>query len=238
MRFVRDAEIASRLWQYGKWLIASSALSFLAQNADKLIFGSFMDTTSFGIYAIATIWVNVGMSVIKQLQDKVGFPTISSVIQDRPQELPRLYRRFQRLADLLCLLSFVATFLGGPWLIELLYTSNYHPAGDFIRLLSVAFLTMRFNSLSLLLLNLGDSRAMMVVSGIRAGALVIGLLIGLSTLGLGGGVLAVVLTPLASAPYTLAKIRPVLGEGAVRQGYLWIAGTIPLAVLVYSQVPF
>jgi O-antigen/teichoic acid export membrane protein len=238
MGYEWDPDIADRLWQYGKWLMGSSALTFVALHADKLIFGAYFTISTFGLYAIALIWVEAGQMVIKRLLDQVGFPILSDIIRNRPQDLVRLYRRFQKIADLLCIFGFIATYAAGPWLIHLLYTENYHTAGQFIGLLSLSFLSLRFNLMGGLLMNLGDSRAMLFISTFRAVGLVLGLIFGISAFGLPGGILAVAVAPLTSAPYTLAKVRPVLGQSVVIQGYLWVAGILALSAFSYMQVTF
>ncbi len=236
MTYIWDKDIADRLWQYGKWLIGSSALTFIARHADKLIFGAYLSATVFGLYSIALIWIEAGRMIITKLLDTVGFPTLSEVIRERPGDLNRIYRKFQRIADLLCIVAFAVTFLAGPWLITYIYEETYHPARQFISLLSLLFLSLRFNPLGGLLMNLGNSRAMMIISAFRAGGLILGLIFSVSFFGLSGGVLAVALAPLASAPYTLARIGPVLGRGAVLQGYLWIAATLCLAGVLYTPL--
>lgn len=238
MKYAWDRNIADRLWTYGKWLMGSSGLTFVARHADKLIFGAYLTTTSFGLYSIAMIWIEAGRIVIMRLLDLVGFPTLGEVIRDRPQDLNGLYRKFQLIADALCIMGFITTFVAGPWLIKILYEESYHSSSQYVGLLSLLFLSLRFNPLGGLLMNLGDSRAMMIISAFRAAGLIVGLIFGLSNFGLVGGVLAVAIAPLASAPYSLFKIKPILGRGAVIQGYIWIAGTLGMAAVIYSRATF
>ena len=123
-------------------------------------------------------------------------------------------------------------FFGEPF-INLLYTGSYQTAGHYLTLLSLGFLTLRFDSMNMLILNHGNSRAMMVVSGIRAVVVVSLLPAAFAVAEVPGALLAVALTPLSSAPYTIWLIRPLLGEGYAARQVLWVVAILLTAVAVY-----
>lgn len=233
MRIEWDAEITGRLWGYGKFLLGSSALTFVARNADKLMLAGFLGATTFGLYTIAMVWVEAGISLLNRIADRVGFPALAEVIRNRPHDIPRLFRKFQTVVDGFCTCAFLVTFLFGEALIQFLYTSDYVAAGSYLQILSLGFLVSRFQTVNGLLMNVGDSRGMMVVSGIRAIAICITIPVGYTLLGLQGALFATALTPAVSAPYAIWKLRPILGE---KQGRIDIAvwtATLLIGGLVY-----
>lgn len=232
MRPEWDRGVADRLWHYGKWLIGSSAFTFVARSADKLILASLLPAAAFGIYTIALIWVEAGRLLIARLIDRVGFAAMSEVLRTRPDEVRRLFGRFQAVIDLFCLAAFLAALLGGEILIRLLYTEAYHAAGGYLALLSLAFLVMRFEPLNGLVMNMGNSRAMMVVSVVRAVTICASVPLGFSVMGVEGAILAVALNPAVTAPYTLALTRPVLGLRQTVAGLLWLVATLALAIAI------
>ncbi|MFZ3583939.1 oligosaccharide flippase family protein [Loktanella sp. DJP18] len=229
MAFVRDAEIAGRLWRYGKWLMVSAIFTFVATNADRFILGGLLDATVFGFYSIAQVWIGAGNMVIARLSDQIGFPAITEIIRTRPDEVPRLFRKFQTVIDLVCAAAFVILFLGGRLLIDLLYTATYDTAGTYIAILSLSFLALRFNTLGGLLMSGGNSRAIMVIWAMRAVALCISLPLAYDHAGMTGALLAVALYPLVSVPYTIWLATPILSVRQTRWDWLWLAGTLVVA---------
>lgn len=234
MAFVRDREILARLWTYGKFLMASSGLTFISSFADRFILAAWIDARTFGLYFIAQLWVGVGRLFFSRVADQVGFPAIGEVVRDRPQDVPRIFARFQRVIDVFCLAAFLGALLLGPWLIDLLYTPDYAVAGHYLRLSSITFLMMRFDTMNLLVMNLGNSRAMMWISAMRAAALCLLLAGGYMLFGMDGAVVGVALTPGVTFPYTYVLTRPVLGPAQSSMALVWFGFSLVAAALVVT----
>lgn len=238
MYFIWDREVAARLWSYGKFLMGSSAFTFVASFADRFILAALVDARTFGLYFISQLWAQAGRIFIGRLSNQVGFPTIGEVIRERPQDVPRLFARFQRVIDLVCLAGFLGTLLLGQWLIDLLYTPEYAVAGHYLQLFSVNFLMLRFDTMNQLVMNLGNSLAMMRISAIRAVALCVLLLSGFLLFGMDGAVVAAAITPGVTFPYTYSLVRPVLGVAQARTALVWFAFALAAAALVvFSSAP-
>ncbi|MEX5730233.1 O-antigen/teichoic acid export membrane protein [Rhodovulum iodosum] len=236
MRFEWDAEIARRLWTFGKFLMGSSVFSFLSNHADKLILGSLLGAGTFGLYVIAQIWVMAGRQLINRLSNHVGFPAVSEIMRDRPQDLPRLYRKFQTVIDLFCLGAFLAFFFLGRQMMNFLYTEQYAVAGQYVQLMSIAFLVMRFQTLNGLVMNTGNTRAIMLIAMVRGVAICLTVPLGFHLLGIEGAILAASLNQLLTAPYTLALLRPVLGARQILFDTAWFVAAVAAAALVYLAV--
>lgn len=233
MAWTPDPTIAAEIWNFGKYLMAASGLTFTAQHADKLILASLLSSGSFGLVAIAQIWIGAGQMFLNKLADQIGFSALGEVIRTRPKEATRVFRRFQKAIDLFCVTCFLlCVFLAEPF-IRLLYTETYYAAGHYLTLLGLVFLSLRFKAMGMFILNHGNSRAMMISSGIRAIAILIFLPLGYTLIGIEGALLAVALTPLSSAPYTIWLIRPLLGEGYAARQVLWVVAILLTAVAVY-----
>ena len=237
MAFVWDREIADRLWRYGKWLMGSSIFTFFAVNAEKMLLGVFLDSTTFGIFIIAVLWVDAGLGVIVRLADGVGFPVISEVMRTRPEDAPRLYRKLQTGIDAICLMAFLTLFLGGQLLIDTLYTPVYQIAGAYLGILALRFLAIRFDTVNGLIMNTGNSRAMMLISGLRAVWVCIALPVAFLYVNFTAALLVVALVPMFTVPYSLWLVRPYLGTKQVSFDVLWYVLTLIVAGFVYANAP-
>ena len=233
MGLVWDKEIGDRLWHFGKWIMGASFLGFVSRNADKFVLGGLLGSATFGLYVIAQIWIDAGRRLIRQIGDGIGYPVIAEAARTRPHDVPQLYRRFQHRIDLLCIGACVIAIVGGPILIDFLYTDTYQPTARLLQLLAFSFLVLRFNTMGNLILTAGNSRAMLVISAILAVVSIVLMSGGYWAFGLDGAILGVVLAPLSALPYMLYLIRPMVGAKETRIEALW--GT---AVLVIVLVGF
>ncbi len=232
MAFEWDRRIADELWHFGKWLMASSALTFVAGHADRLILGALLDTESFGFYNIALMWVQAASQLVGKLTNSVGFSVFSQVRRERPEQRAAIFYRFATVIDGLCLAGFVAMLFGGPLLIDLLYPEIYATSATFMPLLGLGILVGRFQSLNMLVLSEGHSRTMLATSALRAIAICISLPVCFALFGTGGALLATALSPLAAAPLLIIRAHPVLGR-RVRMDVAWIVAILGLAALLY-----
>lgn len=233
MKWEPNAEIAFRIWSFGKYLMGSSVLTFAAQNTDKFILASLLGSANFGLYAIAQIWASAGRVLLGRITDKIGFAVIGEVLRTRPTEAPALFKRFQRSIDVLCVSMFVIVLLLGEPFIRLMYTEAYQTAGHYLKILSLGFLALRFDAMIMFVLNSGNSRALMVTSGLRAAAITTLLPLGYYLIGMEGALMTAALAPLASAPYTIWLVRPLLGQHYALRQFIWLAAILFAALGTY-----
>lgn len=236
MQLTYDREIRDRLWQFGKFLMGSSAFTFVAQQADKLILAALLNATSFGLYVIAQIWIQAGKAFVGQLSGRVGLPAMSDIIRNRPEDLRRLFRKFQNAIDVFCFGAFVLTFLLGDLLIGVLYEAEYHAAGAYLSILSLSFLVIRFQTLDNLLVNMGNSRSALIISAVRAISICVMIPLSYNMFGLEVTLLVVAMNAGITAPYTMILLRPTLGDKQFLYDCLWLVGSVLAAVLVYLSL--
>ncbi|MCF2906668.1 oligosaccharide flippase family protein [Octadecabacter sp. CECT 8868] len=236
MAFEWDREIAARLWTFGRWILASSALTFFARSIDKLILAGLLSSTLFGLFVIAQIWIEAGRGIINRLSTTVGFPAMAEVIRTRPKDVPRLYRKFQSVIDLACFSAFVATELLGQHLINFLYTDDYSLAGRYLQLMAPSFLVIRFLTIGNLIMNTGDSRSSFIISSFRAAGALFGVPLGYSMMGTEGAILGAVLAPMFAVPYILLRVRSILTTRQVLFDTAWAVMTLILTAIVFWNV--
>lgn len=237
MRWLWQSEQAWRIWHFGKWLIFSSLFTFVGRNADKLIFGALLGITSMGLLAIAYVWIAAAQTVIQQLLSKVAQPVLNEVRRERADQLGQNLARAQWFVDILCVTACLSVVLLGPWLVSTLYTETYHMAGNFMALLGIALLCLRFELLGNLLMVVGDSKGMMWLWAQRAAFLALCLPLVYNLLGLAAALAFTALHSLVTVPFVLYRLRHVIDARVQRDSLFWLVFILALGVIVVRSFP-
>jgi len=135
-RFILEKAAVKELLSFGKWIFVSTAMMFLATQADRLLLGKFFPLALFGVYSIAVIFAEMPKQIISQISGKVIFPLISQFSQLPRNELRQkiLNKRKLLLIPLALLVASMACF--GDVLIDILYDERYQQAGWMLPLLA------------------------------------------------------------------------------------------------------
>jgi O-antigen/teichoic acid export membrane protein len=135
-RFHWNGEMARELFRFGRWIFFSTAFTFLASQADRLIFGAMIPLAVLGVYHIAVTLATLPVVALEQLGNKVIFPFLSRQ-QRNGDDLPNQFRRIRwplLVAGGWILSGFVA---GGTTIVDVLYDERYAAAGWIVQVLSV-----------------------------------------------------------------------------------------------------
>jgi O-antigen/teichoic acid export membrane protein len=218
-----DREIADEFWHFGKWVIGSSLMTFVAGNADRIFLAAVFDKEHFGFYVIAVIWAQAGVQLIHRIVTQIGLPLFSGVNRDRPHDLPRVYQRFSRLVGILCAIGFLGLFFGGALLILFLYPESYAQSASFMPFLALATLREWFSPLFTLMISLGKSKAAAISSFCEALTTCLALPLGVHFGGVEGGLLAVALSPLGGVPTLIPEAHRAIGLDMTRNIIIFVA---------------
>ncbi|HSC86652.1 MAG TPA: oligosaccharide flippase family protein [Polyangiaceae bacterium] len=135
LRWSREA--ADSIVRFGKWIFLSSAVTFFAQQIDRIFLGKFFGLAELGIYTVAATFADLGSLVVTRLTHQILFPSFSKVYRDDPSRLKRAYYKARLALDGLTLPGAGVLFALAPWLIALLYDSRYAQAGWMLQILVV-----------------------------------------------------------------------------------------------------
>jgi O-antigen/teichoic acid export membrane protein len=127
-RLAWDKDALKDLVNFGQWIFLSTAMTFLASQADRLILGRLFPLELLGIYTIAFTLSDLPLSVIQAVGSNVMLPVIS-----QQSHLPRPELRLKILEKRKFLLLgmtivLVALICFGDFLILGLYDARYHQA--------------------------------------------------------------------------------------------------------------
>ncbi|MBX3247189.1 MAG: oligosaccharide flippase family protein [Myxococcales bacterium] len=195
-----DAAARAEIIAFGRWILGSSAVFFLAGFADRLLLLPFLQAGGLGIYSIAALLTESAFTVIGKITHGVLFPIFSRIRLDGVDRLQEVYYQARLRLDLLALGGVGALFMVGPRLIDFLWDDRYHEAGWMLQILCVKAATRSvFDPADKCLVALGRVRTSFINNAARTVFLFAGVPIGWHFLGEEGVVWGVVASDLPCA---------------------------------------
>jgi O-antigen/teichoic acid export membrane protein len=194
-----DKSAVTELVGFGKWIFASSILGFVVVNADRLMLGGMVDTTTFGVCVIAFLMVGVMELVVQRLMGAVALSALSEVVR-RGGDIRAAYYRLH--APIAALAYFGAALLmtSGHALVGVLYDHRYADAGWMLQILATTLLMAPFGIAVQAYLALGRPELHSRILFVRLGALLVAMPLGFHLFGLPGALWGAVLSQFASLP--------------------------------------
>lgn len=210
-RLVWDKEAAKNIFSFAKWIFFSTALTFLASQADRLILGKLITTTMLGVYGIAYTLADIPRQVILALSGKVIFPAFSRMA-DLPRETFRVKILKNRKPLLLVLAAGLTILISfGDFLVLTLYKKEYHEAAWMLPIIAMGIWhTSLYSTMSPALLALGKPVYNTMGYLFTLITFSTGLLVGYHFLGLKGAVIAVAV---GDFPFYLVILYGLWREG-------------------------
>ena len=136
-KFKIEPEARRQILGFGRWIFAASAVTFLANRGDQLVFGRLLGAAGLGLYNIAVALSELPEAVAQRLIGGVLYPAFSRGHLTHPDQMPRVYFRTRLALD-----GLLQTSLGGlagvaPWVIALLYDERYQGAAVMLQVLAL-----------------------------------------------------------------------------------------------------
>lgn len=126
--FVLEKESVGELLHFGKWIMLSTALMFLASQSDRFMLGKFFSMAWFGVYGIAVNLAELPKAILNRLNGKVIYPLIVKYADLSRDELRAKIQtaRGGLLLGVLALLALFGSF--GDVAVRILYDERYEAA--------------------------------------------------------------------------------------------------------------
>jgi O-antigen/teichoic acid export membrane protein len=198
-----DRSCALEIVGFGKWILVSSVIGFLAANGEKLILAGNLTTSSFGVFSIATTWMMAVMSIYSSLNAHIIFPTLSEALRTSADSAARVYSRVQQIADAFLGIMAGGIFMAGHWAVDLLYDQRYQDAGWMLQWLGFGLLAIRHQVVEQLMFAKGRPAWVSASNSVRALSLALLIPAGFAAAGERGAIAAVVVSQFASWPVAL-----------------------------------
>ena len=209
--FCWDRESLQSLVHFGRWILLSTAFSFFATQADRLILGRLISFSLLGVYGIAYSVSDIPRAVINAFSNRVGFPFIAKMVHLPIGEFRKVFLQYRfRVLAVGAVLLTVMVHLGGP-LVTRMYDRRYHAASWMVPVLALGLWhTLMYQTTMPALLSLGKSHYQAIGNAFYFAAVVTAIPLAFHFYGMFGTVVAVAAGDL---PFYF-----VLVAGASREG--------------------
>jgi O-antigen/teichoic acid export membrane protein len=132
-------ECLTELITFGRWIFASTALTFLVNQGDRLLFGKLLSMEMLGVYSIAVTLTMVPKQIIARISDSVAMPTYSAILR-RGEGLAATFQRVRLPLTVLAGAATSVFIATGPCLIDVLYDPRYAAAGWMLQIVGVGLI--------------------------------------------------------------------------------------------------
>ena len=196
-----NREAARELLQFGGWIFLTTPLAWVVRHGHPLLLGLFMSIGEVGIFSIAMKLAQISTKYLSQQGRKVLFPLFSR-LSERGIDAVRGRMFTVRTVTLsVGLLIPLVLMLWGDRIVMLIYDDRYFDAAWMVQILAAgALFTCFMQTSGPLVLGLGDSYRLMVVTAARACCMVAGMLIGQQVAGLLGMIIGYALIDVIAYP--------------------------------------
>ncbi len=127
-RFAWDKEVVKEVSSFGRWILLSTAMTFLATEIDRLMLGKLFSLEMLSFYIIAFTFADVPRQIVGKVSFQVLYPVIVKYAS-LPRKVLRekmLKQRWLILLGQAIALTIMVSF--GDFLITFLYDQRYEPA--------------------------------------------------------------------------------------------------------------
>jgi O-antigen/teichoic acid export membrane protein len=198
-RWQWDRPALTELVHFGKWIFASSILGFVVANSDRLLLGSLVDATTFGVCVIAFLMLTTVEQVIAKLITGVAFPALSEVARSE-RNLKAHYYRFHAAIAGVAYFSAGFVIASGHEVVMVLYDQRYWDAGWMLRILAIVLLLLPFQLAIQSFMAIGLPQIASRLLAVRLVGLYIAMPIGFYFIGVLGAIWGVVVSQLLYLP--------------------------------------
>lgn len=136
-RFAWDREAVKELISFGQWIFISTAITFFAEQADRLILGKVLTFELLGVYGVALTFADLPRSVSLAISGKVLFPAISKMADLPRKELRAKLNHNRKILLLVLTLVLVVLACFGDILVKVLYDKRYIDAAWMLPILTL-----------------------------------------------------------------------------------------------------
>jgi O-antigen/teichoic acid export membrane protein len=208
-RFFISRRYAGQILSFGKWIFASSIVYFLSANFDRLYLAKTIPLQLLGVYGIARTISELLSAAVQRLGGNVVFPFVASHLQLQRSDLRAQLAPIRIKFLLIAGFGFSIFATSADLAIDILYDQRYHAASWMLPVLVFgAWFAIMSNINESSLLGIGRPNYSVFGNGAKFGAMLIGMIWGVTHYGVLGGVIAVAVSELCRyVPIAVGQAR-------------------------------
>jgi len=132
-----DTKKIKDLFSFGKWMLGSSIIIFLATQGDDAFLGKVLGVTALGFYQMAFNLSNMPVTEITHVISQVAFPAYSR-LQDDLSKLKEAYLKILQLTTFISMPLAAGIFILAPDLTWILLGQKWMPMAPALRVLAIS----------------------------------------------------------------------------------------------------
>jgi lipopolysaccharide exporter len=136
--FARDPAISREFLRFSRFIMASSALTLVIGQSDKIVLGRMFTLGEFGLYSIALTIASAPVAFAESYVNRIVFPICSQTWREASGDISSVYYRVRRRPAALYAFACGGLIGSAGLLVALLYDPRYASAAVFLSLLMIA----------------------------------------------------------------------------------------------------
>ena len=137
-RLARNAETNREFFSFSKIVLATSFVTLLISQSDKLFLARFLSLQQFGLYSIALNLVSLPSGFVGTYISRIVYPQYTRAWHTDPKALAKIYYSVRQRTSILFALGAGALIGGAPLLVAVIYDPRYGGTALFVSLLGVS----------------------------------------------------------------------------------------------------
>ena len=203
-----DRVIAKEIWQFSRVISASSIITLVISQFDKLILARMLPLQQFGVYTIASNLASAPTALVHMYSSRILYPALAETWRSHPDRLGAQFYALRGTVFYSYLAAAGALCGGAELIVETLYDARYEGASLYLRLLAItAALTMVNKPINEALVVVGRVRTTFETNIVRIVWLALAAPTGLVWLGPLGLVAALSMIEIPAYFYSATKMR-------------------------------
>ncbi|MBX2808442.1 MAG: oligosaccharide flippase family protein [Cellvibrionaceae bacterium] len=207
-RFELQPDVVRAIFDYGKWIFLSSALTFLAYHGDKFVVSTLVTTEQLGIFGIAITLAKVTEMISGSLNMKLLLPVYAELQRSDDGASAKKGFKVKVGLFLFCLPIVLIFSLFGDAVVAFLYDPRYHDAGWMLQVMALGALFAVYNdTLATLILSKAQSLTYTLLYSCRVFILFMSIFLGGYFYGLTGVIYGIAVAPALFYPFLGIYVR-------------------------------
>lgn len=137
-RFASDRAVQREFFAFSRVVVASSLLTLLLSQSDKLFLAKAFTLAEFGLYSIAVNLSGVPIGFVGTYVGRIVFPQYTRTWLNNPNGIGGIYYAAVRRTAALYALGTGCLIGGAPLLVSILYDKRYRDSGFYLSLLAIS----------------------------------------------------------------------------------------------------